>query len=38
VRPPAEASAKPVTEERLKEICAVFGSKAEIIGVFKEEA
>jgi wyosine [tRNA(Phe)-imidazoG37] synthetase (radical SAM superfamily) len=37
VRPPAEDSAHPVGEERLREILKVFGNKAEIIGVYKEK-
>ncbi len=37
VRPPAEDSARPVGEERLREILKVFGEKAEIIGVYKEK-
>jgi wyosine [tRNA(Phe)-imidazoG37] synthetase (radical SAM superfamily) len=37
VRPPAEDSAHPVGEERLREILKLFGEKAEIIGVYKEK-
>ena len=37
VRPPADDSARPVGEERLREILKVFGEKAEIIGVYKEK-
>lgn len=37
VRPPAEETARPVSEQRLKEIQAIFGERCEIIGVFKEK-
>jgi wyosine [tRNA(Phe)-imidazoG37] synthetase (radical SAM superfamily) len=37
IRPPAEDSAQPVDEDRLKEIQAIFGERCEIIGVFKEK-
>jgi wyosine [tRNA(Phe)-imidazoG37] synthetase (radical SAM superfamily) len=37
VRPPAEETARPVSEERLKEIQAILGEQCEIIGVFREK-
>ncbi len=37
VRPPAEETARPVAEDRLTEIQAIFGERCEIIGVFKEK-
>lgn len=37
VRPPAEALALPVSEQRMKEIQKIFGERCEIIGVFKEK-
>lgn len=37
VRPPAEAFALPVSEQRMKEIQKIFGERCEIVGVFKEK-
>ncbi len=37
VRPPAEAFALPVSEQRMKEIQQTFGERCEIVGVFKEK-
>ncbi len=37
VRPPAEPTALPVTERRLKEICALLGGNCEVIGVYHEK-
>jgi wyosine [tRNA(Phe)-imidazoG37] synthetase (radical SAM superfamily) len=37
VRPPAEAFALPVSEQRMKEIQQIFGERCEIVGVFKEK-
>ena len=35
-RPPSEHGVEPVSETRLKEICAVFGERCEIIGIFNK--
>ncbi len=37
VRPPAEAFAHPVDEQRMHEIQQMFGSRCEVIGVFREK-
>lgn len=34
IRPPSEQGVEPVSETRLKEICAIFGERCEIIGTF----
>lgn len=38
VRPPAEPTALPVPERRLREISALFGEKSEVIGVYQGKA
>jgi wyosine [tRNA(Phe)-imidazoG37] synthetase (radical SAM superfamily) len=37
IRPPAYSFAKPVSNERLREIQKILGERSEIIGVFKEK-